>query len=152
MAMDALWRILHLLAAVLWVGGMAFALLVLRPASSFLETDVRLQLWRRVMGRFLPLAGVSALVLLTSGHLRVVLLFGGFGEAPLYVHLKAGLAWLMAAIYLVLVLGPARRFFRDVEAARPAEAARALVQMRRLVAINLILGLVVLVLAAGRFG
>ena len=92
MAMDALWRILHLLAAVLWVGGMAFALLVLRPASSFLETDVRLQLWRRVMGRFLPLAGVSALVLLASGHLWVVLLFGGLGEAPLYVHLKAGLA------------------------------------------------------------
>ncbi len=152
MEMDALLRILHLLAAVLWVGGMAFAHLVLRPASSFLEEEVRLRLWRRVMGRFLPLAGASALVLLASGHLRVALVFGGFGEVPLYVHLKVGLAWLMAAIYLALVLGPARRFFRAMEVEPPAEAARALMQMRQLVTTNLALGLGVLVLAAGRFG
>jgi uncharacterized membrane protein len=45
---------IHLLAAVFWVGGMAFAYTVLRPAAGPLDPAVRLPLWRRVFARFLP--------------------------------------------------------------------------------------------------
>ena len=50
---------IHLLAAVFWVGGMAFAYTVLRPAAGALDPGVRLPLWRRVFARFLPWVGVS---------------------------------------------------------------------------------------------
>ena len=43
---------IHVLSAVVWVGGMFFALLVLRPAVGPLEPAVRLALWRRVFARF----------------------------------------------------------------------------------------------------
>ena len=42
--------ILHAWAAVVWVGGMFFALLALRPATAPLEPGPRLDLWSRVLG------------------------------------------------------------------------------------------------------
>ena len=40
---------LHLLAAVIWVGGMFFAYMALRPAAaSLLEPPLRLPLWSQV--------------------------------------------------------------------------------------------------------
>ena len=44
--------ILHLLAAILWVGGMAFAMLVLRPSLAVLEPPQRLALHAQVFRRF----------------------------------------------------------------------------------------------------
>jgi len=145
-------RTLHLLAAVFWVGGMAFAHVVLRPASLPLAPAERLGLWRRVMGRFLPLVGVAVVVLLGSGHAMVALLFEGFGAAPLYVVAKALVAWLMAAIYAVIVLGPARRLFAAVDAGETRAAAAALAILRRLVTTNLLLGTLVVLLAGLRIG
>ena len=38
----------HILAALFWVGGMAFAYTMLRPAAGALEAPARLTLWRDV--------------------------------------------------------------------------------------------------------
>ncbi len=44
---------LHLLAAVVWVGGMFFAWMILRPAAvDILEPPARLRLWLSVFKRF----------------------------------------------------------------------------------------------------
>ena len=45
----------HVLAAVIWVGGMFFAVLVLRPSAGALKPSDRLPLWGRVFGKFFPL-------------------------------------------------------------------------------------------------
>ena len=42
----ALLKALHVLAVVLWVGGMAFAHFFLRPALATLEPPQRLRRWR----------------------------------------------------------------------------------------------------------
>ena len=55
--------ILHILAAVVWVGGMFFAHQVLRPAAGALDPGPRLMLWERVLGRFFPWV-IAAIVLL----------------------------------------------------------------------------------------
>src|SRR5262245_49607799 len=68
---------LHVLAAVLWVGGMAFAYLVLRPSAGPLATDARLQLWQRVFSRFFPLVWASIVVLLISGFGMILFYLGG---------------------------------------------------------------------------
>ena len=48
----ALLKAIHLLGAAIWVGGMFFALLVLRPSLSVLEPPARLALHGAVFSRF----------------------------------------------------------------------------------------------------
>ncbi len=58
-------KALHVLAVVLWVGGMAFAHFFLRPALGVLEPAQRLRLMHDVLRRFLN-AALVAVVLASS--------------------------------------------------------------------------------------
>jgi uncharacterized membrane protein len=143
---------LHLLAATFWVGGMAFAYWVLRPAAGPLDPPVRLPLWRRVFGIFLPWAGVSVAALLITGYPMVVLYFGGFAAAPLYINVMQGLGWLMVLLYLHLVFAPWKHFRAALDQGALPEAGKQLNKIRMIVAINLTLGvLTVLVGGTGRY-
>lgn len=143
---------LHIAAAVFWVGGMAFAYIVLRPAALGLEPAARLPLWRRVFGRFLPLAGLSVAVLLVSGYAMLFAYFGGPGNAPLYLHVMQGTGLLMTLLFLHLVFAPWRRFRMAVDGGNLPEAARRLNQIRIVVAVNLVLGIItVLAGSTGRY-
>jgi uncharacterized membrane protein len=150
--MIALLIALHVLAAMFWVGGMAFAYMVLRPAAGPLEPPARLPLWRRVFERFLPWVGASVAVILLSGYGMVFQMFGGFAGMPLYVHVMQGLGILMTLLYLHLFFAPWRRFRAAVEAGALPEAGKRLGQIRMIVAINLTLGIITLAVgASGRF-
>ncbi|MGH6767396.1 MAG: CopD family protein [Xanthobacteraceae bacterium] len=140
---------LHVLAAVFWVGGMAFAYFILRPAAGPLDPPVRLALWRRVFGSFLPLVGLSILVLLASGYGMLVMMFGGFRAAPVYVHVMQGIGILMTLLYLHLLFAPWKRFQAALDAGAPPEAAKSLNQIRIIVAINLALGIITIAIGAG---
>ena len=143
---------IHLLAAVFWVGGMAFAYWVLRPAAGALEPPVRLPLWRRVLARFLPWVGVSVVALLATGFAMIVLMFGGFADAPLYVNIMMATGILMMLLYLHLFFAPWRRFQGALDRQALPEAAQRLNQIRMIVAINLALGvLTILVGGTGRY-
>src|SRR5271165_4219998 len=76
----------HILAAVIWVGGMFFAIMILRPSVGSLESSARLTLWRRVLSRFFPWVWLCVAVLLASGVAMVFLGFGNFAAAGTYVH------------------------------------------------------------------
>ena len=142
----------HVLAAVFWVGGMAFAYTILRPAAGALEPPVRLSLWRRVFASFLPWVGLSIVVLLGTGFWMIFILFGGMAGLPLYVNLMLGIGIVMMLIYLHLVFAPYKRLRRAVDAATWPEAGKALGQIRMLVGINTVLGVIVLVIGGtGRY-
>jgi uncharacterized membrane protein len=139
---------IHLLAAVFWVGGMAFAYWVLRPAAGPLEPSVRLLLWRRVFSRFLAWVAVSIVALLATGLAMMVLVFG---EA-LYVRVMATVGIIMMLLYLHLIFAPWRRFRAALDSGALPEAARRLNQIRIIVAINLLLGIATLVVGGtGRY-
>jgi uncharacterized membrane protein len=141
----------HILAALFWVGGMAFAYLVLRPAAGALEAPVRLTLWRDVFRRFLPWVGVSIVALLVSGYAMMFMTYGGF-RAPLFIHVMQGTGILMMLLYLHLTFAPWRRLQKAVRDADWQNAGKHLAMIRKLVAINLALGVVtVLVGSTGRF-
>jgi uncharacterized membrane protein len=143
---------LHLLAAIFWVGGMAFAYWVLRPAAGPLEPPLRLPLWRRVFGIFLPWVGLSIAVVLGSGYAMLVKYFGGVAGAPLYVNVMQGLGWLMVLLYLHLYFAPWQRFRAALDRNVLLDAAKALNQIRMIVAINLALGIAtVIVGGTGRY-
>jgi uncharacterized membrane protein len=141
---------LHALAAVAWVGGMFFAYMCLRPAAGPLEPRLRLALWQRVFSRFFPWVWASIAVLLASGYAMLFLHFGGFKGAGLHIHVMQATGILMMLLFLHLFFAPWRRFSRAVEAGQFDSAAHSLNQMRRIVAINLVLGL--LTIAAGASG
>jgi uncharacterized membrane protein len=142
----------HILGALFWVGGMAFAYTMLRPAAGALDAPVRLTLWRDVFKRFLPWVGISIVALLISGYGMMFLVYGGFARAPLFVHVMQGTGLLMMLIYLHLYFAPWRRLQKLVQAADWQNAGKQLAMIRKLVAINLALGVItVLIGSTGRF-
>jgi uncharacterized membrane protein len=143
---------LHVLAAVVWVGGMFFAYMVLRPSAGPLDSAVRITLWHRIFRRFFQWVWASIVLLLLSGYSMLFLHFGGFAGAGLHVHLMQGTGIMMMMLFLYLFFWPWRRFSHVVERKAFPEAAKELDQIRRIVAINLVLGLLtVIVGASGRF-
>jgi uncharacterized membrane protein len=143
---------IHIVAAVFWVGGMAFAYTILRPAAGALEPPARLPLWRRVFAGFLPWVGVSILTLLVSGFWMIFIMFGSMAAVPLYVNLMLGVGIVMMLLYLHLLFAPWKRLRRAVDAGTWPEAAKALHQIRMLVGINTVLGVIVIVVGGtGRY-
>jgi uncharacterized membrane protein len=139
---------LHVLAAVIWVGGMFFAYVVLRPSTAPLESETRLTLWHRVFRRFFPWVWLSIALLLASGYGMMFLYFGGFAGAAPQIHVMQAMGILMTLLFLHLFFAPWRRFGHAVEKNAFAEAAEELGRIRRIVAINLVLGLLTVVVAA----
>lgn len=143
---------LHLLSAVIWVGGMFAAYMCLRPAAGPLEPPQRLALWRGFFQKFFPWVWVSALLLLVTGYWMLVAHFGGFKGAPLYINLMQMLGLVMVALYLWLFHGPWLKFKRAVDAQNWPAAGGQLNRIRQIIAINLPLGLVVTMIGGtGRF-
>jgi uncharacterized membrane protein len=144
--------ILHILAAVVWVGGMFFALLMLRPAAAPLDPGMRLALWERVFGRFFPWVFAAIALLLVSGYAMVFGVFAGFHGIGRHVHIMQGTGIVMMLLFFHVYFAPWRRFRAAIARDDRAQAARQLNQIRWLVTINLILGLItVAVGSSGRY-
>lgn len=142
----------HVLAAVVWVGGMFFAHQMLRPAAAALDPAQRLPLWRRVFARFFPTVWVAIAALLISGYAMVIWGFGGFANIGIHINLMQGIGIVMMLAFAHLYFAPWPRFRRAVDAKDFAAAAAQLDQIRRIVGFNLVLGLVVVVIGAtGRY-
>lgn len=146
--------VLHLLAAVVWVGGMFFAAVVLRPATvRVLEAPERLLLWLDVLKTFFMWVALAIVLLLSTGYGMVFGGLGGFAGAPAYVHIMHGTGLLMVAVFGHLVAAPFKRFRRAVDTESWQEGAVQLQSVRKMVLVNLALGLLtVSVAAAGRYG
>ena len=144
--------VLHALSAVVWVGGMFFALQVLRPAAGALEAGPRLALWSRVFGRFFAWVFAAIVLLLASGYAMVFAVFGGFSKIGLHVQLMQGIGILMMLLFFHLYFAPWRRFRAAVRRQDWAEGGRQLAQIRAIVTINLVLGLIVVAIgSSGRY-
>ncbi len=146
--------VLHVLCAVVWVGGMTFTLTVLRPvAHATLDGPQRLALMNGVFKRFFFILWHVVPLLLISGWAMLFGWYWGFGASVWHVHLMHMTGLVMAAIFAFIALGPRRRMATALAAGDAAGAAAALDTIRKGVAVNLVLGLVtVAVAAAGRFG
>jgi uncharacterized membrane protein len=142
---------LHLLAALIWVGGMFFAWMVLRPAAvTALEAPARLKLWLAVFPRFFYWVWAAVIVLPITGVGMLHLRFSGFEAAPRYVHIMIGLYVAMLALFLRIQLLQLPELRRAVVAEDWPNGGAVLGRIRRLVGINLLLGLLVVAIAGAR--
>lgn len=150
--MIALMTALHALAAVIWVGGMFFAYMALRPSVSALQPPERVALWARVFGRFFPWVWLTVAVLLASGFWIIFVGWGGFAAAGMHVHTMLLLGLVMMALFAHLVFAPFARLKAAVASGDTQAAAQQVGQIRRIVATNLVLGLVTVAIgASGRY-
>lgn len=139
---------LHLLAAALWVGGMATFHFAVRPAAvQTLEPPPRLRLLALALGRFFRLV-VAAIVLLLATGFAMIALAGGMGAVRWHVHAMLGIALVMVVIFAVIRRQHHARMVERVAAGDWKAAAEALGRIRQLVFINLWLGVAVFVVAA----
>ena len=142
--------LLHLVGVIVWVGGMIFANFALRPSVGMLPPPQRLALLAEVFGRFLPLVGISVVLILGSG-VAMIGTAGGMKAVGTAIHAMTGLGVLMTLVFVYVWAVP----YRELRAAAAENAwdraGRAMARIRMLVAFNLILGLVTLPFAvAGR--
>jgi uncharacterized membrane protein len=143
---------LHILAAVVWVGGMFFAYMILRPAAAkLLEPLPRLTLWRHALKRFFVWVWLAVILLPATGYWMIPKL-GGMANVGWHVHIMQGLGIIMIVLYLHLFFAPYKRLERALDAGELETAARSLNHIRVIVGINLTLGLIVVAIAtAGRY-
>lgn len=139
-------RWLHLVGVVVWVGGMFFAYVALRPAAASLAPPVRLPLMAAAMIRFVAWVAAAILAIVGSG-LAMVAMQGGFGAVGGYVHVMAGIALVMIGLYAYLVAVPLRALRAGVAASDWPRAGAAMQRIRQLVAVNLVLGIIVISVA-----
>lgn len=138
--------LIHLLAVIVWIGGMFFAHVCLRPvAAEQLPPPQRLPLLSAVLGRFFNAVTVAIVAILATGFWRFAEVGGRV--APWGWHAMAGIGVAMVVIFLVIVL----RFYPRLKAAVAAQdwpaGGAAMNVIRPLVLVNLILGVVTVVVA-----
>lgn len=151
MSPTALVYTLHLLAAILWVGGMFFAWMILRPAAvAALEGPMRLKLWLQVFSRFFVWVWTAVIMLPVTGIGMIQVNFSGFETAPRYVQVMIGLYVVMVALFIKIQSVQLPELRRAVAAEQWPDGAAALGKIRRLVGVNLLVGIAVVCIAAAR--
>ncbi len=144
--MMALLKTLHVISALIWVGGMFFAYVILRPAAvDELPPPERLRLWRNVFQRFFVWVWAAVGIILFTG-LSMLHSYGS--GAPVYIHVMLALGVLMVLIYAYVYFALYRTLARNVLAQEWKTAGGVLGQIRRWVGINLTLGLLTVSIAA----
>lgn len=140
-------KFLHILGFTVWVGGMFFAHNALRPvAAATLEPPQRLTLLAGVFTKFFLWVWISIALVFASG----MAMMAGMGKPPLYVTLMFVLGVVMMLIFAHIFFAPYRRLKRAVAAQDWQAGGAAMATIRKLVAINLIIGL--LTIAIGTLG
>lgn len=140
---------LHILSVVIWVGGMFFAYMVLRPAAaSLLEPPQRLSLWRLVFKGFFPMVWAAIIIILISGLWMVFNQYGGFAGAAGYIHTMLALGLLMMALFMHVFFAPYKRLKKAVEEKNWPEGGKQLNIIRKIIGFNTLLGLITIIVAA----
>lgn len=137
--------LIHLLAAIAWIGGMLFAHFCLRPvAAEQLPPPQRLPLLAAVLGRFFKIVTVAIVLLWATGLSRLI---GLAATAPWNWYAMAGIAALMTIIFVIIVFRHYRRLQSAVATQNWPQGGEAMNAIRRLVFTNLVLGTFTVVVA-----
>ncbi len=133
-------RALHVLGAVVWVGGTFFSVMIMRPALEDLDAARRVDVYRAAFHRYFWLLWLVMPTMLLTGYLMLFGEYGGFAEAAWNVHLMHMLGLAMAAVFVAIWFGPYQQL-------RTGQG-RAMGIIRPMLFANMALGLATVVIAA----
>ncbi len=141
---------LHVLFVVIWVGGMFFAHMALRPvATSRLQPPARLPFMYAVLSKFFPWVWICVLSILFSGLWMIFSIYGGFGGLALHVHIMTGLGLVMMLVFVYIYFVPFKQLGKRVRIEDWPAAGASLSQVRQLIGLNLLLGLATVLVSTG---
>jgi len=142
---------LHLISAVIWVGGMFFAHMVLRPSAvEKLEPPNRLPLWVAVFGRFFFWVWIAVITILITGYWMIFDVFGGLlGLKAMYIQAMHAIGLIMTGIYTYIYFVPYQQLKAAVAEKQFPVGGAIMNKIRQLVTINLVLGLITIIIAGG---
>jgi uncharacterized membrane protein len=141
------WLFLHVLSVVVWVGGMFFAYMALRPAAAqLLQPPQRLPLWAATLERFFMWVWLAVVLIPLSGF-GMIFIYGSFAAVRWNVHAMLVVGSAMIFIFAHVYFAPFARLRRFVAAQEWKSAGAALGQIRMWVGVNLLLGLATIALA-----
>lgn len=143
---------LHILATTIWVGGMFFAYAFLRPvAADVLEPAKRLTVWVQVFEKFFNWVWLAIILLIATGHYMIAQ-FGGLANVGKHVHVMMLLGYIMMGVFMHVYFAPFKRLKAAVSLQDWPTGASNLNTIRKLVLLNLTLGLLtVFIGSAGRY-
>ena len=150
--LDSLLQLIHVLATMVWLGGMFFAHFCLRPAAQQLEPPVRIGLLCGVLQRFFTAVTVAIAALLASGiwmlgrTARQVVQSGGQFSLPLDWALMVAIGLVMTGIFGYIRLVLFKQLVLAKEAGNWPEAGRWMAKIKTWVATNLGLGVAIVAL------
>ncbi|MDY6942818.1 MAG: CopD family protein [Pseudomonadota bacterium] len=144
---------LHVIAAVIWIGGMFFAYMALRPSvPKVLDPPAALRLWLETLTRFMRWVWIAVILLPLSGYWIIFIQWGGMEYVDNAIHIMQGMGLVMILLFMRLYFGPLRGLRNSVEKEDFAAAGQYLAQIRMGVEINLILGVILVIIVAGLRG
>ena len=143
----ALFRLIHILAVLVWVGGMFFAYVILRKsAAETLQMQSRLRLWSKVLGLFFNWVWLAVFLLLSSG-LYMIYQVGGMAHMPRYMDWMLALGVVMLLIFAYVFFACYARYSLLVESKDWVNAEIVLATIRTLIAMDLFIGILTVAVA-----
>jgi uncharacterized membrane protein len=146
----AILKLIHVLAIVVWIGGMVFAHFFLRPAAMQLDAPQRVRLMHDTLQRFFSAVLVSIVAVLATGLWMIgrvakqsVQAGAGF-DMPLSWTLMATLGIVMMLIFGHIRFALFKRLGRAVAASNWPAGGAALASIRTWVGINLSIGVAII--------
>lgn len=149
-------KTLHLLAIILWVGGMTYTLFFLRPAVTALELPLRVRLMHEVLRRFFATVLAAIVVVLATGGAMMAIFAGSAPSIP-PVGSEPAMPWswtvmatlgvLMAAIFGHIRFVLFKRLHVAMLDQKWTLGGAALASIRSWVRVNLVIGLVIVLVA-----
>lgn len=144
--------VLHLLFALIWVGGMFYAVLIQHYAIQFLEAPKKIEYLVGALSRFFKWVWLSSIIVILSGWRLYMIIKAGGGDIQWHIHLMLSIGNIMFVIFVILYIF----FFQKLKKAFLNKefpiAAAILKKMRLIIITNLILGLTLVISGAlGRY-
>lgn len=140
-------KLAHLVAGIVWMGGMAFMLVALRPAAvATLQLPERMQLMGAAFRRFFPLVIVSIIALFATGTnlyttaFRAVKAASGQGSVPTGWNIMLVLGLLMMLIFGHIFFAGYAKVKRALAVQDWTLASKAAAQIHTLTMVNFVLG------------
>lgn len=139
---------MHVMAAIIWVGGMFLAYWVLRPAMESLDLPARVRLWMAILERFFSWIWVIAFLQPATGYWMIIHELGGFQNIGKHIIIMQVMGWMMIIIFIWVYLAPFGQMKEMIKEELYPEAGMYMLKIRRIMLINLTLGSIVSILAA----
>ncbi|RMA93161.1 hypothetical protein [Hydrogenothermus marinus] len=96
---NAILEWLHIIAVLIWIGGMFYTLFILKPTLSILE-DKKAKFMEKIMDKFFPFVWVSIILLFITGGVKAKY----FIHYPLF-NLKLFIYFIMIIVFSYIYFG-----------------------------------------------